>query len=106
MNYQHLDAIVASYRDELLEKLKSWIAIPSVQAPKSADNAPFGPEVRRMLDRFLADARAMDFDVRDFDGYCAHAQMGKGEKDHGHPGAPRRGAPGRRLGAQPHRRRN
>ncbi len=83
MNYQHLDAIVASYRDELLEKLKSWIAIPSVQAPKSADNAPFGPEVRRMLDRFLADARAMDFDVRDFDGYCAHAQMGKGEKTMG-----------------------
>ena len=83
MGYEKLDAIVASYREELLEKLKHWISIPSVQAPMCADNAPFGPEVRRMLDLFLADARAMGFDVRDFDGYCAHAEMGEGTKTMG-----------------------
>ncbi len=83
MNYEKLDQIVASYREELLGKLKTWIAIPSVQAPKSADSAPFGPEVRRMLDLFLEDAREMGFDVREFDGYAAHAQMGAGDKTMG-----------------------
>jgi hypothetical protein len=42
VKYEKLDEIVASYREELLEKLKTWIAIPSVLAPKSAENAPFG----------------------------------------------------------------
>ena len=83
MNYEKLDAIVLSYREELLDRLKKWIAIPSVNAPRSADNAPFGPEVRRMLDLFLQDAREMGFDVTDFDGYCAHAEMGSGDKTMG-----------------------
>ena len=83
MNYEKLDQIVASYREEILVKLKEWLAIPSVQAPRSAENAPFGPEVRRMLDLFLADAQAMGFEVKEFDGYCAHAQMGSGDKTMG-----------------------
>jgi len=83
MNYEKLDQLVESYREEILGKLKEWIAIPSVQAPRSAENAPFGPEVRRMLDLFLTDARAMGFDVKEFDGYCAHAQMGEGDKTMG-----------------------
>ena len=83
MNYEKLDQVVASYREEILGKLKEWIAIPSVQAPRSAENAPFGPEVRRMLDLFLADARAMGFDVKEFGGYCAQAQMGSGDKTMG-----------------------
>ncbi len=83
MNYEKLDQIVESHREELLGKLKNWIAIPSVQAPKSAENAPFGPEVRKALDLFLADARGMGFDVKEFDGYCAHAQMGAGDKTMG-----------------------
>lgn len=83
MNYEKLDQIVASYRGELLAKLKTWVAIPSVQAPKCGDNAPFGPEVRRMLDLFLRDAGAMGFEVKDFDGYCGQAQMGSGEQTMG-----------------------
>lgn len=83
MGYTKLDAIVASYENQLMENLKKWIAIPSVNAPRSADNAPFGLEVRRMLDMFLEDARAMGFDVKDFDGYCGQAEMGAGEKTMG-----------------------
>lgn len=83
MNYEKLDAIVLSYREELLDRLKKWIAIPSVNAPRSADNAPFGMEVRRMLDLFLQDAREMGFEVKDFDGYCGHAEMGSGDKTMG-----------------------
>jgi succinyl-diaminopimelate desuccinylase len=83
MKYEKLDALVASYQGELFERLRAWIAIPSVQAPRSADDAPFGKDVRRMLDLFLKDARSMGFDVCEFDGYAAHAQMGAGDKTMG-----------------------
>lgn len=47
MDYKKLDAIVDSYREDILETMKRWIAIPSVQAPRAAENAPFGKETRR-----------------------------------------------------------
>ena len=57
MNYEKLDALVESYRDELIENIRKWIAIPSVQGAPAGENAPFGAEVRRMLDTALADGR-------------------------------------------------
>ncbi len=75
MNYDALNAKVNSYRDEIIETMKRWIAVPSVQAPRSAENAPFGEQVRNMLDIALADASRMGFETREFDGYCMHAQM-------------------------------
>lgn len=80
MDYQKLDAIVDSYREDILETMKRWIAIPSVQAPRAAENAPFGKETRRMLDTAMADASSMGFEAKEFDGYAMHAQMGHGEK--------------------------
>ena len=70
MNYEKLDSIVMSMRDELIADLQSWIAIPSVLAPASAPNAPFGPENRRMLDLALETARKYGFEARDIDGYA------------------------------------
>ncbi len=78
MNYDALDAKVDSYKDEIIETMKRWLAVPSVNAPRSGENAPFGAEVRRMLDLALSDAARMGFETRDFDGYCMHAQMGEG----------------------------
>lgn len=80
MDYKKLDAIVDSYREDILETMKRWIAIPSVQAPRAAENAPFGKETRRMLDTAMADASSMGFEMKEFDGYAMHAQMGHGEK--------------------------
>lgn len=80
MDYKKLDAIVDSYREDILETMKRWIAIPSVQAPRAAENAPFGKETRRMLDTAMADASSMGFETKEFDGYAMHAQMGHGEK--------------------------
>ena len=80
MDYKKLDAIVETYREDILETMKRWIAIPSVQAPRAAENAPFGKETRRMLDTAMADASGMGFETKDFDGYAMHAQMGHGEK--------------------------
>ena len=80
MDYKKLDAIVETYREDILETMKRWIAIPSVQAPRAAENAPFGKETRRMLDTAMADASSMGFETKEFDGYAMHAQMGHGEK--------------------------
>ena len=83
MNYELLDKIVDSKKDAIIEMMTRWLKVPSVQAPRSADNAPFGVEVRKMLDLALKDAENMGFDVKDFDGYAMHAQMGKGEETMG-----------------------
>lgn len=83
MNYEKLDAIVASYRDELIANIQKWVSVPSVQGEPAGENAPFGKEVRRMLDMALADAAAFGFEVRDIDGYAGDISYGSGEKTMG-----------------------
>ena len=83
MDYTKLDKIVDSYKEELIENIRKWIAIPSVQGPAAGPNAPFGTEVRRMLDTALADARAFGFEVRDIDGYAGDVSYGSGEQTMG-----------------------
>ena len=83
MNYETLDRIVESYRDELIANIQKWVSVPSVKAPASGPNAPFGPEVRRMLDMALADAKAFGFDVRDVDGYAMDVTYGSGPETMG-----------------------
>ncbi|MBQ3268760.1 MAG: dipeptidase PepV [Clostridia bacterium] len=83
MNYETLDKIVDSYRDELIENIRKWIAIPSVQGEPAGANAPFGAEVRRMLDVALEDGRRFGFVVRDIDGYAGDISYGSGEQTMG-----------------------
>ena len=83
MNYEKLDAIVASYRDELIANIQKWVSVPSVQGAPAGENAPFGAEVRRMLDMALADAKGFGFEVRDIDGYAGDISWGSGEKTMG-----------------------
>ena len=82
MNFEKIDALVMSMKDELIEDMKRWISVPSVQgAPE--ENAPFGREVRRALDMALADAKKYGFEVRDFDGYAGDVSFGSGEQTMG-----------------------
>ena len=72
---QELSIIIDELRDELTQTLKGWIQVPSVKsAPEPG--APFGREVRRALDLALADAAAMGFETRNFDGYAGDVRMG------------------------------
>lgn len=82
MNYEKLDSLVLSMKDELIADMKRWIAVPSVLGP-AAENAPFGVENRRMLDLALADAKKYGFEVRDFDGYAGDVSLGSGEQTMG-----------------------
>lgn len=68
-----------SYREAYTEMLREWIRIPSVKG-EAETGAPFGREVRRMLDRAEADARALGFDVRNFDGYACDVTLGGAEE--------------------------
>ena len=76
---EKLSGIIDAYKDEMLLTLKSWLAIPSVQ-DKAEEGAPYGREVRNMLNKALDDCAKMGFEVKDIDGRAMHAQMGKGEK--------------------------
>ena len=73
-----LDAALAALEQDMIETLQRWIRIPSVRAERSADNAPFGAEVRRALDTAMADIRRLGMEPRDIDGYCCDAEIGRG----------------------------
>ena len=83
MNYEKLDQIVASYRDELIANIQKWVSVPSVQGNPAGENAPFGAEVRRMLDMALEDAKGFGFEVRDIDGYAGDISYGEGPETMG-----------------------
>ena len=97
MDFAKLDALLENSREDMIRTLRGWIAIPSVSARSDAAGAPFGAECRRALDLALADAKAMGFSVRDFDGYAGDITLEAGEKTLGHALPFGCGSRGRRL---------
>ncbi len=75
-----LNAITDSLQDEMLDTLQKWLRIPSVKAD-AQPGAPFGTNVRRMLDVALSDCERMGFKTENFDGYIAHADLGEGSDE-------------------------
>ena len=67
--------LIDSYSEEFAAMLTRWVQIPSVKS-EAAEGAPFGAEVRRMLDAAVQDIEAMGFTTRVFDGYAADATFG------------------------------
>jgi len=72
---QNIYDIINSMEPQLIDLLARWIEIPSVK-DTPAPGAPFGVEVRRMLDTAIADIEAMGFPTRNFDGYAMDATLG------------------------------
>lgn len=75
-----LNAMIESMHDEMIDTLQKWIRVPSVKG-EAAPGAPFGREVRSMLDMALADCGQMGFKTQNFDGYIAHADLGEGSDE-------------------------
>ncbi len=75
-----LNAIIESMHDEMIDTLQKWIRVPSVKG-EAAPGAPFGLEVRSMLDLALAVCEQMGFMTQNFDGYIAHADLGEGSDE-------------------------
>ena len=82
MDLKKLDAIIDSYRDEIISDIQKWVAIPSVLG-EPAENAPFGTEGRRMMDLAIQTARGYGLETRDLDGYCADVTLCEGEQTMG-----------------------
>lgn len=72
---QKVSQLIDNYREAYTEMLQRWVRIPSVK-DAAEEGAPFGREVRRMLDTAMADAKALGFDVRGFDGYACDVTLG------------------------------
>lgn len=75
-----LDAALKALEGDMIDTLARWIRVPSVRADRSADNAPFGAQVRRALDVAMADIARLGMNPRDVDGYCCDAEIGEGDE--------------------------
>ena len=78
---KELDRILESLKDDMLNTLRDWVRIPSVATSQAVPGEPFGPVVRQMLDKALADCEQMGFKAENFDGYIGHADMGEGDDE-------------------------
>ena len=76
---QKVYELIDKSRDEFVATLQRWIRTPSVKG-EAADGAPFGSDVRKMLDTAVEDAGKMGFSVRNFDGYACDITLGEAEE--------------------------
>ena len=76
---QKVCELIDAYREEYTAMLQEWVQIPSVKGI-AGPGAPFGPEVRKMLDRAMSDAAGLGFAVRNFDGYACDITLGEAEE--------------------------
>ncbi len=77
----NLDHLVDRYEKDLIEDIQSLIRIPSVRDESTAaPGAPFGKEVNRALELYLARAEAMGFTVKNLAGYAGHVEYGEGRE--------------------------
>ena len=96
MNEQ-VSRLIDSYRDEFVSTLQAWIRVPSIKG-EAAPGAPFGPEVRRMLDQAMETGRKLGFAPRDVDGYaCDTPWCWRADPEETGTGPSGRGAGRRRL---------
>lgn len=72
--YDQVYALIDERKEQYAAQLSRWLEVPSVK-DEPAEKAPFGQEVRRMLDLALADAKAMGFPTREFDGYAGDVTL-------------------------------
>ena len=74
--YSYID----SAYPEMIYTLQKWVSVPSLKADPAPD-APFGKEIRRMLDIAMDDCSHLGLPTQVFDGYAAHAEIGEGSDD-------------------------
>ena len=67
--YEKVFAYLDAHAEDYAAQLCRWVEVPSVKGEATPD-APFGKDVRRMLDMAMADAKAFGYETRDFDGYA------------------------------------
>lgn len=79
MNEQ-ISKLIDSYQEEYVAMLSRWIRVPSVKGEEE-DGAPFGREIRRMLDMAMVDAETLGFMTHAYDGYACDITLGDESKE-------------------------
>lgn len=75
---------VKKYEEQFKKDLKELVAIPSLRDKSTAsENAPFGVECRRALDKMMSIGQEAGFNVKDIDGYACVIEYGEGEESVG-----------------------
>lgn len=74
--------IIESYREDFVRTLRSWINVPSIKG-EAGENAPFGRDVRKMLDQAMKTARDLGFEPVDYDGYACDLKLGDAAEEIG-----------------------
>lgn len=74
-----LEAILNSYREEMVQTLAELVRIPSVDG-EALPGMPFGKECARALDYALDKAASFGFETFNDENYAGHAQYGDGER--------------------------
>ena len=72
MDYQKA---VQLYREDMIRDIQEMIGIPSKKGAPEA-GAPFGKELRRMLDWMLEKAVNDGYEVKESDGYAGRLEYG------------------------------
>jgi len=73
-----LDAIIDSYKDELIESLQALLKIPSVKG-EPEPGMPFGKDVNDAAVHVENLLKSMGFKTKNFDGYVVTAEYGTSE---------------------------
>lgn len=72
---------VEKYKEELIEKTKELLTIPSVWDEESTGpGAPFGREIATALEYMLTLGKEAGFRTKNVDGYAGHVEYGEGEE--------------------------
>ena len=75
-----ISRLIDSYEPQLIHMLTRWISVPSVK-DEPQDGAPFGKQVRRMLDMAMVDAETMGFMTHVYDGYACDITLGDEDEE-------------------------
>ena len=71
---EKIKELLDSWKEDYARILSRWLSVPSLKG-EAEPGAPFGKEVRRMLDMAMEDAAAMGFETRIIDGYAGDVTL-------------------------------
>ncbi len=73
---------MSDYFQNAIKTLESWMEIKSVKSAPSY-GAPFGIDIKNMLERALSDAKNLGFEVRNYDGFIGEVTFGESDDANG-----------------------
>jgi len=74
-----LGKIIDSFKDNIIKSTQDILKIRSVEG-EGKEGMPFGEDVNKALEYSLSLSEDLGFEVKNFEGYAGHADIGQGEK--------------------------